>query len=426
MPKLTHAVPKYRKHRATGQAIVTIHGVDHYLGPHKSKTSVAEYDRLIGEYLTRGRRAPIPEPDACLVKVVVLAYWKHAKGYYVKDGKETKEVNAVKTVLKPVRRLYGDKPVGEFGPVALKTIRNAWIKAGHSRGVINDNVDRIRRAFRWAAAEEMIPADIPLALANVSGLRKGRTEAREPEPIKPIDLVTVEATMGHLCEVVKDMIRLQLVAGMRPSEVCAIKPCDIDRVSDVWEYAVAGNKMEHRDRIRTVYIGPEGQSILSKYLLRDEQKNCFSPREAVEQQREAKNAARATPANQGNRRGRKHGGLKGQRGGRLAREHYDSDSYRRAIHRACDKAFLLPEPIKGDELKIWQSEHRWSPNRLRHTKGTEIRRRYARQCERSYYPLWVLLDDFATRDMIPTHGILRHSSFLGDGGILCNVVVNYA
>ena len=28
------------------------------------------------------------------------------------------------------------------------------------------------------------------------------------------------------------------------------------------------------------------------------------------------------------------------------------------------------------ELKKWQSEHRWSPNRLRHSAGTEIRKRF--------------------------------------------------
>ena len=47
MPKLTSATPKYRKHRAFRQAVVTIAGKDHYLGPWKSKVSIAEYDRLI-------------------------------------------------------------------------------------------------------------------------------------------------------------------------------------------------------------------------------------------------------------------------------------------------------------------------------------------------------------------------------------------
>ncbi len=51
MPTLTQCNPKYRKHRASGQAIVTLHGVDHYLGPHGTKASKAEYDRLIAQWL---------------------------------------------------------------------------------------------------------------------------------------------------------------------------------------------------------------------------------------------------------------------------------------------------------------------------------------------------------------------------------------
>ena len=49
MPRLASALPKYRKHRASSQAAVTLSGIDHYLGPHGTKTSKAEYDRLIAE-----------------------------------------------------------------------------------------------------------------------------------------------------------------------------------------------------------------------------------------------------------------------------------------------------------------------------------------------------------------------------------------
>lgn len=56
MPRLIHAVPKYRKHRASGQAIVTIAGRDHYLGPHGCKSSHMLYDRLIAEFLSADRR----------------------------------------------------------------------------------------------------------------------------------------------------------------------------------------------------------------------------------------------------------------------------------------------------------------------------------------------------------------------------------
>jgi len=86
MPRLTHAVPRYCKHRSSGQAVVTLHGHDHYSGPHGSKTSIAEYDRLIGEYLASSRRKPVGRKADCLVKDVLLAYWKHVQTYNVKNG----------------------------------------------------------------------------------------------------------------------------------------------------------------------------------------------------------------------------------------------------------------------------------------------------------------------------------------------------
>ena len=49
MPKLSNSVPKYRKHRGSGQAVVTLNGRDFYLGPHNSKISRLEYDRLTSE-----------------------------------------------------------------------------------------------------------------------------------------------------------------------------------------------------------------------------------------------------------------------------------------------------------------------------------------------------------------------------------------
>ena len=47
MPRLIQAVPKYRKHKASGLAFVEINGRRHYLGPWQSKASKLEYDRRV-------------------------------------------------------------------------------------------------------------------------------------------------------------------------------------------------------------------------------------------------------------------------------------------------------------------------------------------------------------------------------------------
>ena len=54
-------LPKYRKHKASGQAIVTLNGKMHYLGPHGTKASHVEYDRLIQEWLAHGRMLPLAD-----------------------------------------------------------------------------------------------------------------------------------------------------------------------------------------------------------------------------------------------------------------------------------------------------------------------------------------------------------------------------
>lgn len=56
MPILTNSVPKYRKHRPSSQAVVTFGGVDHYLGPHGTRSSGNQYGQLVSGWSAGGRR----------------------------------------------------------------------------------------------------------------------------------------------------------------------------------------------------------------------------------------------------------------------------------------------------------------------------------------------------------------------------------
>ncbi len=63
--------PRYRRHRRSGQAVVSFDGRDVYLGPHDSPESVEKYDQLIGNWLANGRRL---KHDA-VVADLIWAYW---------------------------------------------------------------------------------------------------------------------------------------------------------------------------------------------------------------------------------------------------------------------------------------------------------------------------------------------------------------
>src|SRR6188508_959046 len=114
-------VPSYRRHKPTGQAVVTIHGRDLYLGKWNTAASRAEYDRLIAEFLAHGRRLQ-GDADGTVVEVL-NAYRKFAEHYYRKDGRVTSEYAGIKEALKIVRELYGRTIANEFGPLALKAVR---------------------------------------------------------------------------------------------------------------------------------------------------------------------------------------------------------------------------------------------------------------------------------------------------------------
>ena len=151
MPKFTDRflppTPKYRKHRASGQAVVTLSGHDHYLGPHGTKASRVEYDRLIAEWLAGGRHLSAPGVTKDLTVIESCAAFKrHAKTYYIKDGRPTSTFSGIMRAIEPLGRLYGRMPVMEFGPKRLKALRHKLLESGRTNRYDHQQADRDHRA----------------------------------------------------------------------------------------------------------------------------------------------------------------------------------------------------------------------------------------------------------------------------------------
>ena len=312
----------------------------------------------MAEWMQHGGRRPASKHTATVAEVVV-AYVEFASGYYRKDGKPTNEVRMIKSAIKIARELYGRTPAAEFGPLALQAVREAMIGKDWCRKNINKQVDRVKRMFKWATRQQMIPGGVYEALRCVDGLKRGRTEAREGRKVRPISDADIMATMEHLPAVVADMAALQRLTGARPGEICAIRPGDINRTADVWEYVPESHKTEHHDKTRVIFIGAKGQRILLPYLLRAADAYCFSPREAEGKRRAAQHEARKVPMSCGNRPGtnrkakpRRTAGEKYEpfpTGGRLAEPHK-----RRASIRGPRTGFATRSPPKYAGRSAWK------------------------------------------------------------------------
>lgn len=353
-------LPAYQLHKASGQAVVRLAGVDVYLGTHGTAASRQKYARVTGEWLAGSRRPPTRH--ARTVNDLILAYWTFAKGRYVKRGRPTSEVGCIRSALRPLRELYGREPIGRFGPLALATVRQRFVDRGNCLRTVNKNARRIVRAFRWGVARELVDLAVAQALEMVDPLSQAETIAPVRTPVRPVDVALVNATLPHLGRQVAAMVAIQWLTGARPGEIVILRPIDLDRSRRVWRYVPGSFKTEHHgDRHgRIIEIGPQAQTILRPFLDREPAAYCFSPREAMAEHNaeiRARRKSKRWPSHSAEarriRRGRCHPVWK-------AGERYTTASYRQAIRRACQAA--------GLEV--------WTPHRMRHSAGTIIRSRF--------------------------------------------------
>ena len=206
---------------------------------------------------------------------------RHAKDYYRDpDGKPTAEVANFKPLIRRLRTHYGRTLAGKFGPLALKTVRQSMIDEKLARRTINHSINRIRRIFKWAVENELLPSSVLHGLQAVSGLRAGRSGAKETAPVKPVPDAFVDAILPFVSPQVAAMIELQRVTGMRSGEVTALRACDINTAGKVWVYTLERHKTAWHGHQRQVYLGPRAQQIIKPFLKAEAQAYLFSPTDA--------------------------------------------------------------------------------------------------------------------------------------------------
>lgn len=193
MPRLENAFRKFRKHRASGQAVVTLAGKGHYLGRYNTQASRMLYKRLVGEWLVSGRPIDSTEYESLTITELVARYWKHVQTFYRRpDGTKTDTADNMRPALRELRTLYGDLAADEFGPIALKNLQRQFVELGQSRGYVNENIDRIKRIFRWGVSEEIVAESTLRRLESVEGLRKERLSP--PATLQSRLLTTLSST----------------------------------------------------------------------------------------------------------------------------------------------------------------------------------------------------------------------------------------
>ncbi|MCH7596559.1 MAG: recombinase XerD, partial [Planctomycetes bacterium] len=326
--------PRYRLHRPSGQAVVTVCGKDHYLGKHSSKASREAYDRLIAEWLRNGRTLPVHDCEPISINELLLAYFKHAQKHYKNRRAIEERMSHIRCAMRPLKALYGGTNAADFGPKSLLTVRDRLIAGGLGRTTVNQRVQAIRRIFKWAVREELIPPSVHHGLSAVDGLKAGESDAPAPRRVLPVPDEHVDAVLPHVLPPVAAMIRLQRLTGMRPGEATDMRGADIDMTGRLWSYRPREHKMEHHGYDREIVLGKNAQRIIREFLRTDVEEFLFRPDEAERARDAERGKRRETPLWPSHVRVQKR--KRKAKPKRVPRDHYCVRSYARAICRVCD------------------------------------------------------------------------------------------
>lgn len=371
------SLPQIRKHTARGYYYVRMPvegGKSRQVWLCKLTDGIAaareKYHKLMTGLIESGP-APAPSrPGAVTVNQVCERFLTHAKLRYRKHDRSTGTAERYEMVLAPVKVLFGALPVAKFGLDQMIRLRNWWLSQRITRGgktvplsrtTVNDRMSQTAAVFARARQWGIVPKEVLWDIRDLQPLREFETAARETEPVRPAKDFEIEAVIEELRKtnpVVADMMTVHSLTGCRSSELCLMRPGDIEKFDDgVWEYEPSESKTEHHRKGRIIPIGPKAQAVLAPYMTGIRKTDfIFSPKRAAE----TANAIRVENASTH----KKYHPVEVPK--KAPGDKYTQESYRRSVQRAAARV----------GVKI-------TPHQLRHSAATNIDQKISREAAKT-------------------------------------------
>ncbi len=357
MPKLTKKMPKLSR-RKDGTFYTRVAGKQINLrkDPQEARR---QYNQIIAEIAAN--RVAIRGPQRYGIPISTLCV------AFLQAHEQSRDYNNYRRCIRNLVALYGGNNTRDFGPIALKAVRESFATDGNqrksdpiSRQYANKLTNMIKTIFSWGVANEMAPPEVLVGLRAVRAIRAGESpKVKEAPPRTDVSESTIHTILPYLPKMVATMVQVQYLTGMRPTELCTLRLSELDRTREPWIYAPQSHKNAWRGKKRVVPIGPQARKLLTPLLetMEFDQEFVFSPIRSEADRLTAKRANRRTPVQPSQ--------VDRSRGTRKIGDHYLTTSYGHAIRRACEAAERDGKTVE-----------RFSPNQLRHTAATRIRATY--------------------------------------------------
>lgn len=355
-------VPKYRKHSSRNFGFVEWNRGRHRLpGEYNSRESRQAYNEFLAKFVYGAERATTKnEGPSVWLNDVIVRYLEFARKRHPGTNGE---YDVIRASVAELDNLFPGLLAKEFGPRRLKEYQKHLDSPKISRGYINARISRVRRMFKWAVSEELVPASVYAALRTVEALKPGECEAVERARRKPVPWESVEPVLEFLSPTLQAMVMLQWHTGVRSQNIVDLAPGQIDFTVRPAEWRPPRHKTLYRGKQLLVFVGANALNAIKPFLDRPDDKPCFSPRESLQwyyDQAEAKRQCARYPSEP----------KRVKTMNRRARDHYDSRTYQKAISTGIDNCNADRKKRKMDPVPYW------TPHQIRHAKATEVRAVY--------------------------------------------------
>ncbi len=309
---------------------------------------------------TRKRERRLRPQDNVTVEELCDKYMEWAATYYRdSDGNTTKTVACTRCALREFREMFGRRRVADLEHADMIDLREVVIGKGLGRKTVNERLATVKRMVSWALEENLIYAQTKSELTQIALEKRRRSRARDEKVVRAAPREDVEAVAAAVAPSLGDMIRVHMLTGMRPEEICSMRWADIEKRGDVWIYRPAHHKNEWRMQPRAVVIGPRAQGLISRR--KGEGEFVFSPKVAQGERFEEMRRNRKSKVQPSQVCRAKEEPM------RTPGQCWTPDTYRRAVNRKCEQLGIA----------------KWNPNQLRHSCATEVRRVYGLDAARA-------------------------------------------
>lgn len=223
-------------------------------------------------------------------------------------------IDRVRRFLEP----YYDWSVDSFGPDELAVVKKKLkefrytkgkVKKQYTRRGINDVLKWIGKIFKWGVGRRIVTQETLISLDEVKPYRMGDQGTVDRIKRRRVTEEEFQKVISCVNSVIGDMLTLIWHTGMRPYEICEMRPYDILRDDpECWIYIpgrdktpVGMHKTTGSERIKVVPLAGVCIDILSKRINDfDSKQVVFSPRDSIREFLETKKRDRKTPLTCGN------------------------------------------------------------------------------------------------------------------------------